>query len=137
MAGLDLPSCSMWFRSAVATTGAPVTGMGGWPGTDDRGTGAGQSLYWFMKVTNKSEARDIELTHAYFTGAQNDQLLTRAPLRARPKPDETWEGWLNVASLAGASNVEQSGRALISGKSKPIRSRRNKHVLPIGHVAGP
>jgi hypothetical protein len=44
----------------VATTGAPVTGVGGWPGTGDRGTGAGQSLYWFMKVTNKSEARDID-----------------------------------------------------------------------------
>jgi hypothetical protein len=98
MPGLDLPSCSMWFRSAVATTGAPVTGMGGWPRTGDRGTGAGQGLYWLMKLTNKSGARDIELTHAYFSGAQNDQLLTRAPLRARLKPDETWEGWLNVKS---------------------------------------
>jgi hypothetical protein len=76
----------------VSVAGAPVTGTGGRPGTGDWVAGAGHSLCWFMKVNNKSQARDIELTYAYFTGAQDDQLLTSAALKARLKPDETWEG---------------------------------------------
>ena len=47
----------------------------------------------------------------------------------------TWEGWLNAATLAPVRNVERSGRALISGKKKPIKSRLNKGVPRVGRVA--
>lgn len=121
-----------------AATGIPaVTGTSERPGVGDSISSENPSLYWFMTVTNKSQARDIELTHAYFADAPSERLLTNMPLRTRLKPDETWEGWLNVANLANTSNVEQSGRVLISGKNEPIRSRRNRHVPAIGNVAGP
>jgi hypothetical protein len=110
--------------------------MGSRPEIGEESVGAGQSLYWFMKATNKSLTRKIELTHVWFAGAKDDELLTWSePLPARLKHDQTWEGWLNAARLAHASNVEQSGRALISGKARPIRSRKNKHVHQSGQVA--
>jgi hypothetical protein len=77
---------------SVPTTGTPVTGMGSRPEIGEESVGAGQSLYWFMKVTNKSLTREIELTHV-FAGAKDDELLTWSePLPARLKPDQTWEG---------------------------------------------
>jgi hypothetical protein len=103
----------------------PVTGYGG--GVYTR--------YYFMKVTNTSRDRDIVLTHAWFTDAPREMLLTRRPLPVRLAYDDTWEGWLNTATLAHARNIERSGRALIAGKKKPIKSRLNKDVPPVGPVA--
>jgi hypothetical protein len=93
--------------------------------------------YYFMKVTNLSADREIELTHAWFTGAPGEMLLTRRPLSVRLAVDETWEGWLNAATLAHVRNVERSGRALIAGRRRPIKSRLNKGVPPVGYVAEP
>ncbi len=77
----------------------PVTGYGG----------SGKVIrYYFMKVTNLSPDREIEVTHAWFTGAPQDLLMTKRPLPCRLAPDKTWEGWLNAATLAHVSNVEQS-----------------------------
>jgi hypothetical protein len=101
-------------------------------------TGYGENVYtryYFMKATNTSRDRDIVVTHAWFTGAPREMLLTRRPLPARLEYDDTWEGWLNAATLAHARNVERSGRALIAGKKKPIKSRLNKGVPPVGPVA--
>jgi hypothetical protein len=100
-------------------------------------TGYGGELvrYYFMKVTNLSTDREIELTHAWFTGAPRDLLLTRRALPARLAADETWEGWLNAATLADAPNIERSGRVLIAGRKRPIKSRLNRGVPPVGHVA--
>ena len=88
----------------------PVTGYGGDVYT----------RYYFMKVTNTSSDRDIVLTHAWFADAPREMLLTRRPLPVRLAYDDTWEGWLNAATLAPVRNVERSGRALISGKT-PLR----------------
>jgi hypothetical protein len=104
----------------------PVTGYGG----------SGEVIrYYFMKVTNLSPDREIELTHAWFDGAPREVLMTKRPLPARLAPDKTWEGWLNAATLAQFSNVERSGRVLITGRKKPVRSRLNKDVPPVGYVA--
>jgi hypothetical protein len=105
----------------------PATGTGG----------GGVSRYYFMKVTNLSAGRDIEVTHAWFTGADRDFLMTRRPLPVRLAPDKTWEGWLNAATLAHVSNVEQAGRVSVAGIKKPIKSRRNEDVPPMGYVADP
>jgi hypothetical protein len=101
-------------------------------------TGYGEKVYtryYFMKVTNTSRDRDIVVTHAWFTGAPREMLLTRRPLYARLAYDDTWEGWLNAATLADARNVERSGRVVIAGKKKPFKSRLNKGVPPVGPVA--
>ena len=93
--------------------------------------------YYFMKVTNTSADRDIVLTHAWFIGAPREMLMTRRPLEVRLTPDDTWEGWLNAATLAQARNMERSGRVLIAGRKKPIKSRLNKGAPPVGYVAEP
>jgi hypothetical protein len=106
----------------------PVTGYGG----------EGEVVrYYFMKVTNLSSNREIEVTHAWFAGADRELLMTRRPLPRRLAPDETWEGWLNAATLAHVSNVERAGRVLIAGRKKPVRSRLNRGGPPIGHIADP
>jgi hypothetical protein len=99
--------------------------------------GGGVSRYYFMKVANLSADRDIEVTHARFIGAERDFLLTRRQLPVRLAPDKTWEGWLNAATLAHVSNVEFAGRVSVTGIKKPIKSRPNKDVPPIGRVADP
>jgi hypothetical protein len=81
--------------------------------------------------------REIEVTHAWFDGAPRDLLMTKRPLPCRLAPDKTWEGWLSAATLVHISNVERSGRVLIAGRKKPIRSRLNKDVPLVGHVADP
>jgi hypothetical protein len=121
----------------------PATGTGEWVGVRNwsmpaTGTGGvGVSGYYFMKVTNLSANRDIEVTHARFIGADRDFLLTRRQLPVRLAPDKTWEGWLNAATLAHVPNVEFAGRVSVTGIKKPIKSRPNKDVPPIGRVADP
>ena len=105
----------------------PATGTGG----------GGVSPYYFMKVANLSADRHIEVTHAWFEGAERDSLLTRRPLSVRLAPDKTWEGWLNAATLAHVPNVEFAGRVSVTGIKKPIKSRPNKDVPPFGYVADP
>jgi hypothetical protein len=93
----------------VVNWSMPATGTGG----------VAVSGYYFMKVTNLSADRDIEVTHARFIGADRDFLLTRRQLPVRLAPDKTWEGWLNAATLAHVPNVECAGRVSVTG----IRSR--------------
>jgi hypothetical protein len=111
----------------VVNRSVPATGTGG----------VGVSGYYFMKVTNLSADRDIEVTHARFIGADRDFVLTRRQLPVRLAPDKTWEGWLNAATLAHVPNVEFAGRVSVTGIRKPIKSRPNKDVPPIGRVADP
>jgi hypothetical protein len=121
----------------------PATGTGEWVGVRNwsmpaTGTGGGGVIrYYFMKVANLSANRDIEVTHAWFEGAERDSLLTRRPLSVRLAPDKTWEGWLNAATLAHVPNVEFAGRVSVTGIKKPIKSRPNKDVPPFGYVADP
>jgi len=93
-------------------------------------------LYYFVKVTNLSQARDIEITHVWFDAEPPVHLLMPArPLPTRLRPDETWEGWVKAAELAYVSDVARSGRVLLAG-GKSVRSRRNKNVPAKGYIAG-
>lgn len=113
--------------NVIVNWGMPATGTGG----------GGVSRYYFMKVANLSADRDIEVNQAWYEGADRDFLLTYRQLPVRLSPDKTWEGWLNAATLAHVSNVEFAGRVSVTGIKKPIKSRPNKNVPPIGRVADP
>ena len=90
--------------------------------------------FYFVKVTNVSQMRGIEITHVWFEAHPRvDVLLTERPLPARLRFDETWEGWAPRTRLAGASNVEWLGRVLVTGGSRRksgriVKSRPNKDV---------
>jgi hypothetical protein len=106
----------------------PVTGTG---------SAARQKPYYFVKVTNLSQDRDIEVTYVWFDADPPVHLVIRErPLPARLRPAETWEGWVEAAALAHVSNVEESGRVRLSDGTT-VKSRPNKDVPPIGFVAGP
>ena len=99
---------------------------------------AGQAppYFYFVKVTNLSRGRDIEITHVWFAADPPVHLLLpERPLPARLRPDETWEGWANAAALAHASNVERGGRVRLAN-GRTVKSRPNKDVPPVGYVAG-
>src|SRR6478736_5572117 len=106
----------------------PVTGTGGTP-EDAR--------YAFRKVTNRRD-RPIEITHAWFTSAPRDLLMTFPPRPPpiRLAPDATWEGWVNAASLPGTpEEVARSGRVRIAGKKRLVKSRPNGDVPEVARVA--
>jgi hypothetical protein len=93
--------------------------------------------HYFVKVTNLSETRVIEITHVWFDGRpQVHLLIPERPLPARLPPDKTWEGWVRVADVAHIPDVERSARVRLSN-TKVVRSRANKDVPPVGFVAGP
>jgi hypothetical protein len=113
---------------SLDNTSVPVTGTGGTP--ED-------SRYYFVKVTNRRD-RPIEITHAWFTSAPRDLLMTfpPRPLPIRLAPDATWEGWVNAASLPGTpEEVARSGRVRIAGKKRLVKSRPNGDVPEVGRVA--
>jgi len=92
--------------------------------------------FYFVKVTNLSRHRDIVITHVWFaTNPPVYLLLAERPLPARLRPDETWEGWADAATLADASNVERSGRVRLAN-GRTVKSLPNKDVPPVGYVAG-
>jgi hypothetical protein len=41
-----------------------------------------------------------------------------------------------MSELPKVAGVEELGRVLLSGRKRPLKSKRNKHVPPIGAVAG-
>ena len=98
--------------------------------------GQAPPYFYFMKVTNLSQSRDIEITHVWFAASPPVHLLMpERPLPARLRPDEAWEGWVNAEALAHTAEVERSGRVRLAN-GKTLRSRRNKDVPPIGYIAG-
>ena len=104
----------------------------------DPATGAilGSEPHYFMKVTNISEGRDIEITHVWYEGNPQVSLLGHIrPLPARLRPDETWEDWVRVADVAHIPEVAQAGRVRLSN-TKVVKSRPNKDVPPVGRIAG-
>ena len=91
--------------------------------------------FYFIKVTNLSR-RDLEITHVWFaTNPPVYVLLAERPLPTRLRPDETWEAWVDAAALADTSNVWRSGRVRLAN-GRTVKSRPNKHVPPVGYVAG-
>ena len=96
----------------------------------------GSVPYYFVKVTNLSPTREIEITHVWFdTDPPVHFLSPERPPSARLRPDETWEDWVEASALAGASNVERLARVRLAN-GKVVKSRPNKNVPPIGYVAG-
>jgi hypothetical protein len=93
--------------------------------------------YYFMKVTNLSQNREIWIEHVWLEGDPRvNVVMPERPLPARLRPDETWEGWRSTAELSHIANVERAGRVRLSN-GKTVKSRPNKGVPPFGYVAGP
>jgi hypothetical protein len=96
----------------------------------------GSEPHYFVKVTNLSETREIEITHIWIDGNPQVHLMNPArPLPARLRPDETWEDWVRVADVTHVSKVERAFRIRLSNK-QVIKSRPNKDVPPVGYLAG-
>jgi hypothetical protein len=92
--------------------------------------------HYFMKVTNLSASREIELTHIWFeTNPPVHILNPDRPLPARLRLDETFETWVSIPALPNVPNVERLGRVRLSN-GKVIKSRLNRKVPPVGNVAG-
>jgi hypothetical protein len=90
----------------------------------------------FVKVTNLSTAREVEVTNIWFdTTPQIDLLNPDCPLPARLRLDETFETWKPLAELPDRPDLERLVRVRLSN-GKTVRSRLNRDVRPIGHVAG-
>jgi hypothetical protein len=97
----------------------------------------GPPWFYFVKVTNLSPRREIEITHIWFdTNPQVDIINPDRPLHARLRPDQTFETWKLVSEVPDVAHVERLVRVQLSS-GKIVKSRLNKKVRPSGHVAGP
>lgn len=82
--------------------------------------------HYFMKVTNHSENRDVEVTHAWFaTNPPVHILASTRPLPVRLRPDKTFEMWVPVDMLGGTAHAERLGRVRLPNGSV-VKSRLNK-----------
>jgi hypothetical protein len=95
----------------------------------------GSPEFVFIKVTNLSRDRDIEITHIWFDTKPRVDILD-FPLPAHVRPAKTYEIWKPVAELSDDPNIEQLGRVVLSD-GKIIKTKLNKDVPPVGYVAGP
>lgn len=94
------------------------------------------AVHLFIKVTNLSQRREVEITHIWL--ATQPPVYVLNPDRALParlRLDETFETWIPAADLPDAIGVERLGRVLLSN-GKVVKSRWNKRVPPVGNVAG-
>lgn len=93
--------------------------------------------YFFVKATNLSRSREVEITHIWFDTEPPAHVLNRdRPLPVRLRLDETFETWIPVAAVPHVKNIERLGRVRLSS-GKTVKSRLNKSVPPIGNVGGP
>jgi hypothetical protein len=93
--------------------------------------------YFFLKATNLSPTREVEIEHVWFATQPPVYIVNPArPLPARLRVDETFETWVPVASVPDVPEVERLGRARLSN-GKVVKSRLNKDIPPVGNVAGP
>ena len=96
----------------------------------------GPPWYYFVKVTNLSPRREIEITHIWFdTNPRVDILNLVRPLPARLALDETFETWVPVQAVPDVAHVARLARVRLS-TGKVVKSRLNKDVPPVGFVAG-
>lgn len=92
--------------------------------------------HFFVKVTNLSPAREIEVTHVWFQTEPPVHVFNHdRPLPARLRLDETYETWCPVVSVPEIANVERLGRVRLSN-GKVVKARLHKGVPPAGYVAG-
>jgi hypothetical protein len=93
--------------------------------------------HYFMKVTNLSASREIEVTHTWFETQPPVYFMhPDRPLPTQLRLDETFETCVPVAALPDVPNVERLGRVLLSN-GKVVKSRLNRAVPPYGNMAGP
>ena len=92
---------------------------------------------FFIKVTNLSPQREVEITHLWFETNPPTQILNPVrPLPARLRLDETFETWIPVADVPTEDDLERKVRVQLSN-GKVVKSRLNKGVPPTGYIAGP
>ena len=90
---------------------------------------------YFVKLTNVSPKREVEVTHIWLETKPPVHVLNPArPLPARLRMDETYETWIPVAEVPNP-NAETLVRVRLSS-GKVVKSRLNKKVPPHGYVAG-
>ena len=91
---------------------------------------------YFIKVTNLSQKREVEVTHVWFEAKTPFHYLNQhRPLPARLKLDQTYETWVPVSVVPPIAQPELAVRVKLSSGAV-IKSRLNKDVPPVGHVAG-
>jgi hypothetical protein len=92
--------------------------------------------YYFLKATNLSDTREIEITHVWFaTNPEVHIVDSRRVLPARLKLDQTWEGWAPAALFPDVPRIERLGRVRLSNDTV-VKSRLNRKVPPVGFIAG-
>ena len=92
---------------------------------------------FFVKVTNLSRSREVEITHLWFATQPPVHVLNdERALPARLRLDETFETWIPVTTVPECPKIERLGRVALSNGAV-VKSRLNKNVPPIGNVAGP
>jgi hypothetical protein len=106
--------------------------------TDGQGKPASAMLY-FIKVTNLSTTRDVEITHIWFATEPHVHFVNPArPLPARLRPEETFETWIDASVLSKTPKTEKPEnlcRVRLS-RGKTAKSHFNRDVPPFGHIAG-
>jgi len=139
-----------WLTVASAVLSLAVAVYAAWYASKDRrrvsvlvhraffvGQATPSEPFYFIKVTNLSRDRDIGITHVWFASKPPvDVLLAERPLPTRLRPDETWEAWVDAAKLADTLNIQRAGRVRLAD-GRTVKSQPNKHVPPVGYVAGP
>lgn len=94
----------------------------------------------FVKVTNTSLSRDVELTHVWFELADGTQLAALEPDRPLPvrlKPQQVWETWVADESFDVAVPSDVAARARVRlADGRTVKGRADPTVPHAGHVAG-
>ena len=92
--------------------------------------------HYFVKVTNLSPQREVEVTHIWFDTDPVVHILNpQRPLPARLRLDETYETWILKRSVPDDPDVFGKVRVQLSNGHR-VRSRHNSTVPPMGYVAG-
>jgi len=92
----------------------------------------------FLTVTNLSRTREIEITHVWVAGSKQVHALpAERPLPKRLRPDEIWETWVTLGSVAEADlpRILKLGRARLS-TGRIVRSLPDAAIPGVGFVPG-
>ena len=91
---------------------------------------------FFIKVTNLSSSREIEVTHIWFATEPRVEVLNQERrLPARLRLDETFDTWIPLSAVPAVRHVGSKVRVRLSS-GKVIKSKLDKHIPPLGYVAG-
>ncbi|WP_165742357.1 hypothetical protein [Candidatus Thiosymbion oneisti] len=94
--------------------------------------------YIFIKVTNLSRDKGIEITHVWLESIPKTHLMrNERPLPARLRPLQTWETWVEETSIPTQYRKSpfELDRVRLSG-GETFKSKENVTVPERGYVAG-